>query len=167
MLAAGGCGGLDEILPGDVTEPIFVCEGDEAEYRLHMSEEGDPILEIASQTEGGMGAATWLLHWKEVRVGGVTGQQGGSQQHLRLVGEASQYMLLVGEDGLLADNPGRTYAAVLWLEGARQDDFSTLAECDVDTRNRTFLDRMARARSGAGLELHEEEVLGGPYDGWF
>lgn len=129
--------------------------------------DGSLVLEIEAPAEGGVGVSTWLHAWTDIRTGYVIGQQGGHQGHLRLADGQQHYVLFAGEDGLLVDRPGRTYAGVALSDDGGLENAVHVASCEASDTNRALLENVRRARIAAKAPPLAEEELGGRFDGWF
>jgi len=129
--------------PLDDGRVISVCMGDDAVYRFGRL--GDPELEVR-RTLGG----------PDLFQGGVVGQGGGQQIHIRFRNGAHDYIVYSGYDGRLADNPGRAHSGVAVLRDG--EEISRLA-CPV-TSTQTEMSMMPP-------DDIPYETEGGRYDGWF
>lgn len=147
--------------------PLFDCKSADARYVLQASADGSLALEIETRPAAGGGTSTRLRSWHEIRTGWVGGQQGGHQSHLRLSDGRRSLVLYEGEDGSLAERPGRTYAGVMEAGVEGLTDARLLAECEASATNRSLLDSVRRLRQAAGVPDFPEEIDGGPFDGWF
>lgn len=158
MSAQAGAAGT----PSD--QVLFRCSDDAWNVTLYGTGDGRLLLETRSTGAGNIGNVA--SSWDEVREGYVRGQGGGHQRHLRLFDGFRQIILFAGEDGELADQPGRTYAGALTItERNPQQDFAVT--CMTDETNAALLDnvRAWAERTGAKTPVPEEE--GGPFDAWF
>ena len=147
--------------------PLFDCNGNGERYVLRSSEEGSLIVEIEARSKGNVGVSTWLHSWTEIRTGWVGGQQGGHQAHVRLNDGQRNLIFYEGEDGLLADSPGRTYAGVVEVGQSGLDEPEVLAECNASATNRALLDNIHNMRDAADMPPLPDEVENGPFDAWF
>jgi hypothetical protein len=144
-------------------ELLFACRDDDWSVTLLGTADGRLLLETRP---GGAGMGNVASSWDEVREGYVGGQQGGHQSHIRLYDGFRQIILFEGEDGQLAENPGRIYAGALSItERNPQQDFSIA--CAADDTNIAIVANVRRwaERSGAKLPLPEQD--GSPFDAWF
>ena len=83
------------------------CAGETYAYRYGPL--GRPELEI---TRAPGQAGIWQ--------GGVVGQGGGQQTHVRFQNEGYDYVVFSGYDGRLADNPGREYSGVVVMRNGEE-----------------------------------------------
>lgn len=125
------------------------------------------VLEIDSPPKGKVGVSTWLHAWTDVRTGWVGGQQGGHQSHVRLNDGQRNYVLYEGEDGSLAERPGRTCAGVVVVGRDDIGNIEVVADCEASGTNRALLDNLRKMRDAAGQPDLPEEVENGPFDAWF
>lgn len=164
LVAALGLAMMATAAPGaPPTPPLFSCRDADWTATLIGTEDGRLLLETRPSARGMGNVAS---SWEEVREGYVGGQGGGHQSHLRLFDGFRQIILFEGEDGSLADRPGRTYAGALTItESNPQQDFRI--DCAATPDNAALLDnvRAWAARTGAKPPLPEDE--GGPFDAWF
>ena len=164
LLALSAC----DSPPGDAPlTAIFDCDGGSHRYRVLDSGGGNLALEIEQARSGPVGVSTYLLDWTEMRTGYVGGQQGGHQSHLRLSAGNRHYIFFEGEDGLLADRPGRTYAGVALVQGDDLSEPISLAACDASPINRSLLGSTVKSREAANLAPLPQEVEEGAFDAWF
>ncbi len=104
--------------------------------------------------------------WSNVRLDNVTGQQGGYQSHIRFTRGSSHYVAFEGEDGQLADRPGRRYSGIAVLSGARGERTLANLDCANAATRANLTDRLLRLISPS-LAAKLREVSGGPFDMWF
>ena len=152
-------------VPATQPQRLFDCRNDAWAVELLGTVDKRLILLTRSLQGGGrMGNAQ--SSWSEVREGRVVGQGGGHQAHIRLFDGMRQVILFEGEDGALADRPGRTYAGALTItESNPAQDFRI--DCPASEINAQLLENVAAwaERTGAPRPTSEDE--GGPFDGWF
>ena len=145
--------------------PLFSCSDDKWSVELIGTSDGRLVL---STNKAGVAntVGNVEMSWQEVRNGYVVGQGGGHQSHLRLFDGVRQIILFEGEDGSLADRPGRTYAGVQTIaETNPSQDFEI--ECAATRVNVELLSNVLRWAQQVGGPLPVPEEAGGPYDVWF
>jgi len=121
-----------------------VCSGERNSYRYGPLD--DPEIDI-SRAPGEAGV------WQ----GWVGGQGGGHQTHIRFRNGGYDYIVLSGEDGRLADNPGRVYSGVVVMRG--EEEVARL-DCPVTTYQTEIPASMIPNDIPA-------EAEGGEFDAWF
>ncbi|WP_282009155.1 hypothetical protein [Brevundimonas aveniformis] len=121
-----------------------VCSSERNSYRYGPL--GDPEIDI-SRVPGEPGV------WQTT----VVGQGGGHQTHIRFRNDGYDYIVLSGEDGRLADNPGRVYSGVVVMRG--EEEVARL-DCPV-TSYQTDI--------SASMIPNDipTEAEGGEFDAWF
>lgn len=165
LVAAIGLAVLTATANAAVPEPevLFECRDDAWSVTLIGTEDGRLLLETRPQ---GAGIGNVASSWDEVREGYVVGQQGGHQSHIRLYDGLRQIILFEGEDGQLANNPGRTYAGALTItERNPQQDFAIA--CTADETNVGLVANVRRWAESSGAKLPQPEEDGSPFDAWF
>ena len=130
--------------PFDDGRVASVCAGEQIAYRFGPL--GDPEIEI-SRVPGQDGV------WQ----GGVVGQGGGQQTHVRFRNGEHDYIVFSGYDGSLADNPGREYSGVAVMRG--REDVRRL-DCPVTSHQTEIAAAMIP-------QAIPQETVGGDYDAWF
>ena len=134
-----------------------VCAADGA-IRYRYGPPGNPELELAGADD-----------WSNVRIGMVTGQGGGHQSHVRFTSGDRHYIVYEGEDGTLADTPGRRYSGIYVGDGADAGREVANRQCRGNSVLLGNWIGMAHDHAPPALResgvLHEEE--GGPFDAWF
>ena len=148
-------------------EPIvlFDCASDAHRVRLLGRYGGELVLESWDAKFPSITVEDTM--WADVRSGRVIGQQGGHQSHVRLNGRGTQYILFEGQDGQLADDPGRAYAGVLKFEGQSADEPVSEIACSATDLNRNVADEVRDYRRKNGKPVPAEEDPDGPFDAWF
>jgi hypothetical protein len=132
-----------------------VCAGNgQAHYRF--GKPGEPEVEIASAPD-----------WSNVRIGMVTGQQGGSQHHIRFTQGDSHYIVFHGVDGQLADRPGRTYSGVVQVLGPEGEWEGNSWDCKRRAAIHPDFEDTVAALAPEALRGSLIETEGSAFDGWF
>ncbi len=104
--------------------------------------------------------------WSNVRLGFVTGQQGGHQSHIRFSRGDTHYVVFEGANGQAATNPGYSYSGIAIVAGA--DAGKTLGRLDCGNGlDASAMAEAARDRAPAALRERLNETTDGPFDGWF
>ena len=144
-------------------QTLFECSDQRWRVSLLGTDDGRLVLLTAPHGRG-MGNAQSA--WDEVRQGYVVGQQGGHQSHIRLYDGVRHIILFEGEDGQLADRPGRTYAgAVTQTARDPQQDFSVV--CAADAINGALVENLIDWAERTGVPRPEAEEPDSPFNGWF
>ncbi len=105
--------------------------------------------------------------WSNVRIGMVTGQQGGSQHHIRFTQGDSHYIVYHGVDGQLADRPGRTYSGVTQVLGPNGEWEGNSWNCKRGAQIDPGFEDTVAAMVPEVLRPGLIETRGGAFDGWF
>ena len=105
--------------------------------------------------------------WENVRLGYVIGQGGGHQSHVRLTNGETHYIVYEGENGKLADKPGRLYSGITVVGGQRGDIKLAYLVCKRNAIVHPSMTEAARALAPAAKLDQLNEVQDGPFDGWF
>jgi hypothetical protein len=131
-----------------------VCGGsDRVTYRFGSTAKTE--MEIASRPD-----------WSNVRLGFVTGQQGGHQSHIRFTRGDTHYIVFEGANGQAAVNPGHSYSGIAIVAGPDGGKALGRLDCGNGTDASAMADA-ARDRAPAALREQLNETLNGPFDGWF
>ena len=135
-----------------------VCAGNgQAHFRLQRKKQ--PLLDdvdIASAPD-----------WSNVRIGMVTGQQGGSQHHIRFTQVNDHYIVHHGVDGQLADRPGRTYSGVVQVLGPEGEWEGNTWTCKGRATIHPEFEDVVAAQAPESLRAGLNETEGSAFDGWF
>ncbi|HKX88091.1 MAG TPA: hypothetical protein VJM13_02690 [Sphingopyxis sp.] len=105
-------------------------------------------------------------NWSNVRLGFVTGQQGGHQSHIRFTRGDTHYIVFEGANGQAAINPGHSYSGIAIVAGA--DGGKELGRLDCGNgQDASAMAEAVRNRAPAMLRERLDETTDGPFDGWF
>lgn len=132
-----------------------VCTGG-GQAHLRYGPAGSPELDIVSAPD-----------WSNVRIGMVTGQQGGSQHHIRFTQVDSHYIVYHGVDGQLADRPGRTYSGMVLVLGPQGEWEGSSLKCRGGAEIHPEFEDAVAATAPEHLRAGLVETEGGAFDGWF
>jgi hypothetical protein len=146
---------------------LFDCRSEGQRHTLQAASDGRLTLTIATGGGAQSLATATLRAWHDIRVGGVIGQQGGHQDHLRLHDGRRHFVLFEGENGELSDDPGTTYAGLVVFDERSEIEPAYTATCEPDPINRTLLANVHEARAAGNAPSLREEDAGGQFDGWF
>ncbi len=131
-----------------------------ARGRLHYryGPPAQPEIELASTDD-----------WRNVHAGGVVGQGGGHQSHVRFSVGQFHYIVFEGVNGSLAETPGQRHSGI--YVGAGPDGREQLAYHQCRRRPvlaggwpETLEAHAPPAVREAGVQV---EAPDGPFDGWF
>ena len=116
---------------------------------------GQPALDLVSRPD-----------WSNVRVGTVRGQgAGGYQEHVRFSNGQTHYIVFKGQDGELADRPGRTYSGISVQSGPQGETTLASLSCSSGSTSAGSIVDAVNSRSPDDADLSEE--ADGPFDAWF
>ena len=156
---------------GTVAQPVpapailFDCADRAWSVKLLAPDSGSLVL-ITSPNDRAEAIGNVTASWDDVRKGHVVGQGGGHQSHIRLFDGVRSFILFEGEDGALADQPGRTYAGVVTItQSAPDQDFQI--DCPATQTNARLVASVAEWSARVGAKPPRGEDEGGPFDGWF
>ena len=168
-VAFGPLGAAPDKVPANLCEideqPVFACKAgrslasicvgrEHATYRYGLP--GSPSLAVTSTAD-----------WSNVHRGGVVGQGGGHQTHVRFTTGLIHYTVYAGLNGRLTDDPGRSYAGIDVSQGKGGETAIAAIPCDAGFW--TSADWTEHLRAAAPLRFRDalDETTDGPFDGWF
>lgn len=132
-----------------------VCAGqDEVHYRFGLP--GSPAVDVGNAQD-----------WHNIHLGTVIGQGGGHQTHVRFTTGLIHYTVFAGENGSLADPPGRTYSGIAVTQGKQGETQLAALECKGGAT--IAGDWTGRVRAAVPRHYQDglDEAPGGPFDAWF
>lgn len=129
-----------------------ICAGrNRAHYRFGTSARNE--LQITSAAD-----------WSNVRLGRVTGQQGGHQSHVRFSNGDTHYIVFEGADGQLSRRPGYSYSGIAVVAGERE---LARLECRGAAAIASGMTEAVRALAPVPLRGRLDETRESFFDGWF
>ena len=118
---------------------------------------GRPEIDLASNED-----------WSNIHIGNVVGQGGGHQSHVRFTSGRHHYVVFEGQNGSLADVPGRRYSGIFVAAG--EDGGEQLANLECSGRA-VVPDSFAALMNHAPSAIRDRETLweqqNGPFDAWY